>query len=128
MIPSDVRFDTSFPPLVATCGRTDREAALAMLVLACQHHGDRWQVITPKQIGEALKAVSEEMREPWVALSSNPFWRPDFYDLVREGYASGELTNGGGLTITEKALLALRESRHVAAQFTRKAGGSDGTP
>jgi hypothetical protein len=100
--PSEIRFDTSFPPLVGTLGRTEREAAASLLILACQHHGDVWQPITVKQIGEALRAAVEAGRQPFTALNSNPFWRPDFHDLVAQGFAAGDLSVGTNpLTLSE---------------------------
>ena len=41
----------------------------------------------PRQIGEVLKADRDAGREPFAKLTSNPFWFPDFHDLVGRGFA-----------------------------------------
>lgn len=107
-LPSQVMLNASFPPLVATMKRTEREIAAALIVRACQVHGDRWQAVSPKLIGETLQADVAARTEPMASLSSNPFARPDFHSLVAEGYASGDLATHAPLELTEKAFEAMR--------------------
>lgn len=96
-------------PLIGTMGRCEREIAAALLVRACQFYGDRWQAIVPKMIGDVLTADMEAKTQPFASLSSNPFARPDFHDLIAEGYATGEpATKGAPLELTEKAFDAMR--------------------
>ena len=83
--PSQV--DLAFPHFVACAGRSEREMALGLYVRACQVKGDVWQALVPRDMGEVLKADREAKREPFAKLTSNPFWFPDFPDLVKAGYA-----------------------------------------
>ena len=107
--PSDVRLNDSFPPLTATMGRVEREAAAACLLLACHHHGDAWAPMLPRQLGEALKEAVSSATEPWVSLNRNPFFRPDFYELVEKGFARWTEGEGGPLEFTDAGFQALRK-------------------
>lgn len=111
--PSEIRLSSPFP-LVDTLDRCEREVAAALIVLACQHHGDKWQPITPRMIGEALRVALDQERKPWATLNTNPFARPDFHDLVKAGYATGDLENHGPLTLTEQAI------ERIAAKHQRE--------
>lgn len=108
-------------PLVGTLGRTEREVAAAMLVRACAFHGDRWQPITPTQMGEWLRHDLDNKVEPFASLDRNPFIRPDFHELVRTGFAEGALEADSPLALTEKGLLAIARHRRPKAV----AGGTD---
>lgn len=122
-LPSQVDLLGSYPPLVGTLKRTEREIAAALLVRTCQVNGDRWQPVVPRMIGEMLKVDLDAGTEPLASLNNNPFARPDFHELVAEGYATGDLTVGGSpIELTEKAFEAMR--RWVRAlPFTRPASG-----
>lgn len=83
--PSEV--DLSVPHFVACGGRAEREFALGLYMRACQFKGDAWQPIAPRDCGEVLKADEAAKRDPFDRLAHNPFWFPDFFDLVAAGYA-----------------------------------------
>ncbi len=83
--PSQV--DLRWPHFVGCAGRAEREAALGLYVRACQVGGDEWKPCVPRDIGEVLKADREAGHDPFDKLSSNPFWFPDFPDLVKAGFA-----------------------------------------
>ena len=97
-------------PLVGCFGRSEREFAAGILVRACLANGDAWGPITPQQLGESLKADCESV-EPWVTFNRNPFIRPDFADLVAEGFASFDedphVNKGTPIRFTEKGLAIL---------------------
>ena len=110
MKPSEVSLSSSFPPLAGTFGRSEREAAATLLVRSCQVNGDIFAPKTPRVVGDALKKDREAGVEPLASLSRNPFWRPDFRDLVVQGFArwtrEGE---GAPIEFTEKGLEALKK-------------------
>ncbi len=107
--PSDVNLLGSFPPLVGTMGRSEREAAAALIVRTCQVNGDIWAPVMPLDCGKMLEADIEARAEPFYTLNRNPVFRPDVNDLVSAGYASW--FNGsfpkGGVEFTSKGLAAL---------------------
>lgn len=113
--PSDVRLDTSFPPLCATMGRVEREAAATLMVRVCQLSGDRWLPVEPRAIGRTWRGDLEAGVEPLASLAGNPFWRPDFHDLVAKGFArfTTDDAEGGPIEFTDAGLDALRP--HVRA-------------
>ena len=91
MKPSDVSLLTSYPPLVATMGKSELEIAAALLLRACQLDGNEFSAKTPRQIGEAIKHDSEAEPpiEPVYSLGRIPiaFCCPDFRGLVAAGFA-----------------------------------------
>ena len=107
--PSEVRL--SFLPLIGTLGRTEREIAAALIVRTCQVNGDTWQPVTPRMIGDTLRRDVEDGVEPFASLNGNPFARPDFWDLVAQGYASGDPSKDEPLALTDKALVAISKWR-----------------
>jgi hypothetical protein len=96
-LPSEVFLNT-VPPLGATMGKSEAEAAAACLVRAMQVRGDVWSPQFPKDIGEVLTADIDAKVEPWVSLNRNPFFRPDFRELVKRGFARcvGEVSEPDG--------------------------------
>lgn len=94
MKPSDVPFDRALP-LVGILGRSEHEAAAALIVFACFYHGDTWQPITIRQIQSALVWAKETNHATFSKLLENPFWRPDFQGLVEAGFANGDLSSAG---------------------------------
>ncbi len=52
------------PPLCGTMKKAEVEFAASVIVQACLHHGDRWQPLLPKQVGEAIRAAIDEEIEP----------------------------------------------------------------
>lgn len=94
MKPSDVPFDRALP-LVGILGRSEYEAAAALIVFACFYHGDTWQPITIRQIQSALVWAKETNHVTFPKLLENPFWRPDFQGLVEAGFANGDLSSAG---------------------------------
>lgn len=84
-------------PFVATFGNSETEWAAAIIVRACEFHGDRWQALKWSQIQEALRADVTNKREPFVKLLENPFFRPDVHKLIAGGFA--RWTNGVNSTV-----------------------------
>jgi hypothetical protein len=106
--PSEV-FLNAIPPLTATMGRFEREFAAALLVRACQVDGDAWRGFTPAELGKVIARDLEAKVEPMVSWNRNPFLRPDFRDLVAQGFAAcTDLDNGAPVEFTERGLEALR--------------------
>jgi len=86
--PSQVVLNTlPMPPLVGTMGHAECEHAASLLVLTCATNGDTWAPVTATQVGEAIESAVEAGTEPWSSLSRNPFFRPDFMELVNRGFA-----------------------------------------
>lgn len=109
---------TGIPPLTATFGRTEREVAAAMLVLACTDHGS-WYAAAPPDIGNAIIERESDPAYRWL---HNPFCRPDFHELVAKGFAewvdgSPRTTAAGEpmklLRFTDAGIAALAGSRWV---------------
>lgn len=70
-------------PLGSTFGRSEREVAAALIVRALQVRGGSWGPVTFAEL-EALVARAD----PWtIAILSNPFHRPEFFDLIAKGFA-----------------------------------------
>lgn len=111
-------------PLVGTLGRTEREMAAALIVRACQVNGDTWQPVTPKMIREMLERDAADGVEPMASLNRNPFARPNFWELVAEGYASGDPAKHEPLALTEKALAKIRKYRRPVVPS--EDGGANG--
>ena len=84
-------------PFVGLLGRAEREVAAAYLVRACQFHGDRWQAITLEQVKTAVRDDVQAGREPMTSMTTNPFYRPSFTELIELGYA---LRVGDGYALT----------------------------
>ncbi len=101
--PSDVILTT--PPLIGTMGRSEREHAAALLVRCCQVNGDEWQAVSPKMIGDVIESDIEAKTEPVSSWNRNPFFRPDFPDLAKHGFAV--MGDDRALSFTEKGLKAL---------------------
>ena len=112
MKPSDVVL--CVPPLTATLGRSEREHAAALIVRACQELGDKWQAVSPRQVGEVLRADVAAGRQPFASLGVNPFFRPDVHDLVAKGFAT--MREDKAVELTEKALEAIAKWARPAAQ------------
>jgi hypothetical protein len=98
--PSEV--DLTVPHFVACAGRAEREFALGLYVRACQARGDAWQSLTPRDTGEVLRADRLAKRDP--------YWFPDFPDLVEAGYARwlGE-GKGAPLELTDLGFRAIEK-------------------
>jgi hypothetical protein len=104
--PSDVDI-FGMPPLLDTMGRSQREFSAALYVRACQFHGDSWQPMEPRRIGEMLKADLAAEREPVRTWNGNPFLRTDFLDLVEKGFARWVHEEGGAVMLTDAGMSAL---------------------
>jgi hypothetical protein len=108
--PSQVYLWRGLFPLVGCFGRSEREFAAGILVRACLRNGDAWGPITPQQLGESLQEDVKE--EPWATFQKNPFIRPDFADLVAEGFAAWDddphVNKSTPIRFTDRALEILR--------------------
>lgn len=104
--PSAVKYDArSYLPFVGTFNKGEAEVAAAMLVRACEFHGDRWQPITFAHVKEALKHDVDTKREPFATWMRNPFARPDIHRLVADGFVAEV---GDAHAFTAKAFEAMR--------------------
>ena len=112
--PSDVNLCASFPPLVATMGRTEAEIAAALLVRVCQVNGDTWQDIDVVLLSTVIKSDLEAKREPFASLNRNPFCRPDVHDLVKRGFAEWVGDPGQTLRFTQQGLDVLAAKGRAA--------------
>jgi hypothetical protein len=106
--PSEV-FLITFPPLVGTMGKAEVEAAASMLVRVCQVDGNEWKPCSPQEVGLTLKADIDNKVEPWTSLNRNPFFRPDFHELVALGFARFTTEDEHApIEFTEQGLEAMR--------------------
>jgi hypothetical protein len=65
------------PPLVGTLGRSELEAAAAVMVSYLAEHGDEWEPIPAKGLGEWLHSLANTDHFVTLLLR-NPFVRTDF--------------------------------------------------
>ena len=94
--PSEVDLFRSFPPLCATFAKSEAEFTAAMMVRVLVARGDTWRPVKWEEIRETvladLDAVADgkDSADPLSRLVfemvSNPFLRPDFPRLARDGY------------------------------------------
>jgi hypothetical protein len=101
-------------PLMMTLKRAETEFALAMLVRACQVHGDRWQALTFGEVKSAMLLDPGPLR-PFLA---NPFLHPDFNDLVQRHAAlwvDEDGDTGKALALTDTGLEVLRPFARTTA-------------
>lgn len=84
--PADIRFGAGLP-FVGLLGRSELEAAAALIVRICQRSGGVFRPLVPKEIEDAINADVREDVSPFSELIANPFWRPDFRGLVDAGFA-----------------------------------------
>lgn len=100
-------------PLTATFKRVENEAAAAFMLLAMRQDEDTFRVVTPVEVGEAIKAHHDKKGFTWIA---NPFYRPDVIGLVKMGAVdliSPEDGYGSPVQFSEKGLGLLRRSGWV---------------
>ena len=90
MKPRDIRLDRPGMPLTGVFGRGEREAAAAYLLMAMQLENS-WQPVHAKLVGDAI--VPHKKQYHWL---SNPFFTPDFDDLIMKGYCFNEVNDFGG--------------------------------
>lgn len=104
--PSEV--ELVVPPLCGTMDKAEAEFAAALIVRTCQQRGDVWQAVTWKDCAEAWKADVAAKRSPFFELSSNPFFRPDVWELVERGFGRWVDKEGGAAELTPKGLEVMR--------------------
>ena len=85
--PSEISLRRTYPPLADTLGKSEFETMAAVLVRACEVHGDRWQPLSPEQVAKVIAADVEAKRNPIASMNENPFLRPDLPGLVASGHA-----------------------------------------
>ena len=100
--PEDVVLDATALPLCDTMGHAEGECAAALLVLALSTRGHGW---VPVPWNDLVWAVECGQRH-WLR---NPFFRPDFAELVDKGYAFRPLDSGTWLELTPKAIERIRK-------------------
>ncbi|HEX6826593.1 MAG TPA: hypothetical protein VF077_09795 [Nitrospiraceae bacterium] len=111
MKPSDIVL--SMPPLTACFNKTEAECAAALMVWYCQTHGDEWQTITPKQVGQAMKEelAKDPIPEPIRSWNRNPFFRVDMRRLSADGFITPiDDSHNQPLAFTELGLKVLEKS------------------
>lgn len=95
--------------LSSTFKRAESEQAAAIIVRTCQVLGDEWKAVTPQEIGKAMKDDLDNKTEPFYSLSNNPFFRPDFHELVGKGFATCAFETGAPIEFTEEGMAALKK-------------------
>ena len=89
MLPRDIDLSTEGLPLTGVFGRVEREAAAAYLLMTMQLE-NTWQPVHPKLVGDAITRHKKQYH--WL---SNPFYIPDFDDLIMKGYCYNEVNDFG---------------------------------
>ncbi len=87
--PSEVGLFRSFLPFIDTFKHSEVELAAGILVATMVYKGDVWESIGNEQIREWMEDEKQK-GEYWSELFKNPFARPDFYQLVDDGWAVWE--------------------------------------
>lgn len=102
--PKDI-FVRTTPPLIGALGASELEHAAGAIILACQERG-AWGSVTPREVGLVM-----EKHEATLRWGSNPFFRPDFFGLVKAGHAvwADESNPHAGITLTEACIAKLAE-------------------
>jgi hypothetical protein len=109
--PSQVNpFARSYLPFVDAFRHSESEGFACMMICALVYHGDTWQPLSMKQIGEWLKHAlhgPDDVWTPppgwmppgwmqpgkgsgknfWQTMNENPFFRPHPALLIKEGFA-----------------------------------------
>lgn len=114
--PSEISLQTTYPPLAGTMGKSELEAAATLIVRVSQVLGDKWQALTFDSLVSVAIADVHGGVEPLASLSKNPFWRPDYAELAKRGYAkiTGKDDAGEFIALTETGIKALERHRtHV---------------
>jgi hypothetical protein len=107
--PSEVALHVPLP-FVGTFDKTEVEIAAGMLVHALAMRGNEWRAIDWPEIAAVLKVDLEAKRQPWKSLVTNPFLRPDFHRLVKDGYASWQGAAGESpMALTEAAFERIKK-------------------
>lgn len=98
-------------------GKAEAEAAATLIVRACQVKGDRWQSLAFDEISSVVMADVRGGVEPLASLSENPFWKPDYEEVVKRGFARLTGSDYGSeafVALTEDGIKALQRHRtHV---------------
>lgn len=115
-LPRDVYIHTA-SPLVGTMGHAEAEQAAAILVVALQAE-NTWGPVPLQALSETVKRHVETKEEPLCSLARNPFFRPDFADLLDRGYATRTIET---IAFTEKGVAAL--GRWVKRPLPASPGG-----
>ena len=111
--PSDVNLCGSFPPLVATYGRTDLEVTAAVIVRVLSEMGNTWRALEWSDVITVLTAdLAEEHPSPRARLMRdivrNPFLRIAPAYLVEKGFAEWVDEPGAAVAFTADGLERLR--------------------
>ena len=67
-------------------GRSEREAAAAVIVFVCQVHG-AWKPVTVQEAMAVFKVFIERKKGLPFVWACMPMWKPSFDELVERGYA-----------------------------------------
>jgi hypothetical protein len=103
--PSHVEMGRALP-LVGVFDHSEREAAVALLVLTCRAWGNQWSPVTLRQISLALAFVGPAYR--W---TRNPFFRPLFPEAIEHGLVREVLVDrANALELTAAAIQRLHGS------------------
>lgn len=98
-----MRFLRESPPLTGTLGRVEREIAAALILFGLHTLRKNWdEPIGGTALALLLKAAFEANQGPVRSWLTNPFLKPDFPDLVEQGFAT--LTEADGYALTPAAL------------------------
>lgn len=104
--PSSIRL--GIPPLYRVFEVREVEMAAALLVIACRHHGDRWQPIGWDQFEEAMQSVVDSRRQPDFAILRGRLPQPEFDRLVELRHAAWHGAPGQGLLeLAPNAIVAI---------------------
>lgn len=94
-------------PLTATFGRSEMEAAAAIIVRTCAVLGDEWRAVSVDEVKKVLQL--EQAGDPLYPFLSNPFWNPDVSQLASAGFARWEGQPGSSpVGLTDAGIEKLR--------------------
>lgn len=93
--------------LVNTFKKAEGEQAALILIRYCVQHDDSWQAMPGEAIAATLLHDVNEKVEPICSFVTNPFFNPQAWWLVEEGFA--HYPSDDHIEFTEKGYEALRK-------------------
>lgn len=120
----DIRKTGAFV-LANTCGRVEREVALALVVHTLALRGDIWRPIPLTDIDAVLGEIVKAKSEPWHSMFMLPafVWRgPDFADAEKHGVIHGVCRDGANCYVVDERVIALLRRRRRAPRECPRCG------
>ena len=103
--PSQVSL-SGVPPLVGTMGKSEAEAAAAVLVAFLSANGDEWRPVSSHDVLCFLLPAIDDNKHPLAHMLENPFWNPEPNAIVDLGF--GTWVRDDSIELTPSGIETLR--------------------